>query len=150
MKYTGGAVVSSPTKTAVNPELGGMTEEYKMGQRKRHGDSLSDSHTLQNPKPMETEPVIWKFRLYIAGDSPHSIQALSNLEAMCREYLNGQCEIEIIDLLREPQQYLKDDILVTPTLVRYVPGPVCTLIGNLSNRQEVLRALGLKETWNGS
>lgn len=87
----------------------------------------------------------WKFRLYVAGDAPQSKLALANLETLCRQHLEGQYQIEVIDLLREPHRYLKDEILVTPTLVRYTPEPVCTLIGNLSNRQEVLLALGLKE-----
>jgi circadian clock protein KaiB len=87
----------------------------------------------------------WKFRLYVAGDAPQSKLALANLETLCRQHLEGQYQIEVIDLLREPQRYLKDEILVTPTLVRYVPEPVCTLIGNLSNSQEVLLALGMKE-----
>jgi circadian clock protein KaiB len=87
----------------------------------------------------------WKFRLYVTGDAPQSKQALANLEALCRHYLEGQYQVEVVDLLREPQRYLRDEILVTPTLVRYAPEPVCTLIGNLSNSQEVLLALGLKE-----
>ena len=87
----------------------------------------------------------WKFRLYVAGDAPQSKLALANLETLCRQHLEGQYQIEVIDLLREPQRYLKDDILVTPTLVRYAPEPICTLIGNLSNKQEVLMALGMEE-----
>lgn len=116
-----------------------------MPRSKRDSSLLSDTYTQQNSELTDAGPAIWKFRLYIAGDSPHSKLAEANLEALCHQFLKGQCQVEIIDLIRDPHRYLKDEILVTPTVVRYEPVPVCVLIGNLSNRQEVLMALGLKE-----
>jgi circadian clock protein KaiB len=113
--------------------------------REVHSRKAKEYSTHQYPESWEAGPPVWKFRLYVAGDAPQSKLALANLETLCQEHLAGQCQISIIDLLAQPQRYLKDDILVTPTLVRYEPEPVCTLMGNLSDRQAVLLALGLKE-----
>jgi len=84
-----------------------------------------------------------KFRLYVAGDTQNSAQAVANLTAMCRTYLPDQYEIELVDVFREPKRALEDRILMTPTLVRLEPSPSGRIIGNLSQTQFVLQALGL-------
>lgn len=84
-----------------------------------------------------------KLRLYITGNSPHSIQAVSNLNALCRDHLADRHEIEIVDVLIEPQRALSDGILLTPTLVKLSPSPVCKIRGSLSGRETVLQAMGL-------
>ena len=86
---------------------------------------------------------IHKFRLYVAGDTQNSAQAVANLTAMCRTYLPDQYEIELVDVFREPKRALEDRILMTPTLVRLEPSPSGRIIGNLSQTQFVLQALGL-------
>jgi circadian clock protein KaiB len=100
--------------------------------------------------PDEQAPQMWGFRLYLAGDAPQSQQARSNLQAICDTYLDKHYEVEVIDLLKEPRRFLEDEILVTPTLIRYTPPPVCRLMGNLSNRAAVLAALGLRESSRGA
>ncbi len=84
-----------------------------------------------------------KFRLYVAGDTQNSAQAFANLTAMCRMHLPDQYEIELVDVFREPKRALEDHILMTPTLVRLEPSPSGRIIGNLSQTQFVLQALGL-------
>ena len=84
-----------------------------------------------------------KFRLYIAGDTQSSVQAVANLTAICRTYLPDQYEIELVDVFREPKRALEDRILMTPTLVRLEPSPSGRIIGSLSQTQFVLQALGL-------
>lgn len=87
------------------------------------------------------------FRLYIAGRSTNSALAMDNLQALCRKYLPDNHEIEVIDLLIEPMRALTDGILVTPTLIKTSPPPARTIIGNLSQTETVIAALGLsKET----
>ena len=86
-----------------------------------------------------------KFRLYIAGDAPNSLQAVANLRAICQEYLSGLHEIEIVDVIIHPKKALDDGVMLTPTLVKLDPDPVRKIIGNLSNRQAVLQAFGLQE-----
>ena len=87
---------------------------------------------------------LFKFRLYVAGDAPNSVQARVNLAAICRTYLPGSHEIEIVDVFRYPKRALTDGIFITPTLVRVAPAPVCRIVGALSQAPTVLQALGLE------
>jgi len=91
-----------------------------------------------------SRPVMFKFRLYVAGDALNSAQALANLNALCRAYLPGRHEIEIVDVFKEPKRALIDGILMTPTLLKFAPSPVRMIVGTLSQTQTVLQALGLK------
>ena len=86
---------------------------------------------------------IFKFRLYVAGGTQNSAQALANLTALCRAHLPDRHEIEVVDVLQEPKRALTDGILMTPTLVKFEPPPVRKIVGTLSKTQTVLQALGL-------
>lgn len=85
--------------------------------------------------------VPFKFKLYVAGNAPNSAQALANLTALCRAYLQGRHEIEVVDVFREPKRALADGIIMTPTLVRLAPSPTRRIVGTLSQTQLVLQAL---------
>jgi circadian clock protein KaiB len=85
----------------------------------------------------------FKFRLYVAGDGPNSALAKANLDAICREHLAEQHEIELVDVLREPQRALADLVMLTPLLVKLSPEPIRKITGTLSQRGPVLQALGL-------
>ena len=80
-------------------------------------------------------------RLYVAGSAPNSLSAIANAKAICDEHFAATHELEIVDLLKQPQRALADGIIVTPTLVRLLPLPVRRVIGNLSNTDSVLLAL---------
>lgn len=86
----------------------------------------------------------FKFRLYVAGDAQNSAQAVANLTALCRVYLADRHSIEVVDIFKSPKRALADDILMTPTLVKLAPSPVQRIVGNLSQTQPVLLALGLE------
>lgn len=86
----------------------------------------------------------WILRLYVAGQTPKSITAFRNLKAICEEQLKGKYQIEVIDLLKNPQLCREDQILAIPTLVRKLPVPVRKIIGDLSNTDRVLVGLDLK------
>jgi circadian clock protein KaiB len=92
-------------------------------------------------KPKEDK---WQLRLYIAGNTPKSIAALTNLKRYCEQHLSNRYEIEVIDLLLNPQLAAGDQILAIPTLVRKVPVPVRKIIGDLSNEEKVLVGLDLR------
>lgn len=87
---------------------------------------------------------IWNLRLYIAGHTPRSEDALANLKLICEEHLQGKYRIEIIDLLKRPQLAAGDQILAIPTLVRKLPTPVKKIIGDLSHTERVLIGLDLR------
>jgi circadian clock protein KaiB len=82
-------------------------------------------------------------RLYIADSAPNSERAIANLAAICKQYLGDKFELEIIDVLEYPERALADGILVTPSLTRLSPAPSRKIVGNLSDTNSVLHALGI-------
>jgi circadian clock protein KaiB len=86
---------------------------------------------------------LFKFRLYIAGDGPYSAQAIHNLDAICREHLPGQHEIELVDVLLNQARALADGVMLTPLLVKLSPQPVRRIVGTLENIPAFLLSMGL-------
>lgn len=86
----------------------------------------------------------WEMRLYVAGQTPKSLTAFANLKAICEAHLPGLYEIEVIDLLVNPQLAKGDQIIAIPTLVRKLPQPIRKIIGDLSNTERVLVGLDLR------
>jgi circadian clock protein KaiB len=87
---------------------------------------------------------LWRLRLYVAGQTPKSLAAFSNLKAICETHLNGRYRLEVIDLLERPHLAKGDQILAIPTLVRKLPQPVRKIIGDLSDSDRVLVGLDLR------
>jgi circadian clock protein KaiB len=87
---------------------------------------------------------LWQLRLYVAGQTPKSLTAFSNLKQICETHLKGRYRIELIDLLEQPQLSKGDQILAIPTLVRKLPQPVRKIIGDLSDTERVLVGLDLR------
>ena len=87
----------------------------------------------------------WFSLEYVASSAPNSVKAIANLEAICKEHLGSGFKLEIIDVLEFPQRALADGILVTPSLTKLSPPPRAKIVGNLSDRSNVLHALGIKE-----
>jgi len=96
-----------------------------------------------NDEPSDN-PANWVLRLYIAGQTPKSLAAISNLHRICEEHLANQYQIEVVDLLEKPQLAEGDQIIAIPTLVRALPEPVRRIIGDLSNAEKTLVGLQLK------
>ena len=86
----------------------------------------------------------WHLRLYVTDSTPKSMLAFSNLEKICESHLKGRYRITVIDLLKQPQLAKGDQILAVPTVVRKLPGPIRTLIGNLSDTAHVLVGLDIR------
>jgi circadian clock protein KaiB len=93
---------------------------------------------------LTTQDVGLVLRLYVVGNAPNSLIAVSNLKAICDVHFTGGHQLEIIDLLKDPGRALEDGILVTPTLVKLSPLPVERVIGNLSDTERVRRTLANK------
>ena len=100
----------------------------------------TDSSKAARAKPAD----LWKLRLYVAGQTPKSLLAFTNLKRLCEERLQGRYTIEVIDLLKTPQLAEDDQILALPTLVRKLPEPIRKIIGDLSNTERVLVGLDLR------
>lgn len=98
---------------------------------------------MSAPAPPES-PERWQLRLYMAGQTPECLIAFANLKRICEEYLTGQYDIEVIDLLQTPALAQGDQIFAIPTLVRTLPQPVRKIIGDLSNTERVLVGLDIR------
>jgi circadian clock protein KaiB len=87
---------------------------------------------------------LWQLRLYVTGQTSKSLTAFSNLKKFCESHLKGRYRITVIDLMKRPQLAKGDQILAIPTVVRKLPNPVRTIIGNLSDTERVLVGLDLR------
>jgi len=93
----------------------------------------------------ELPPVsLWQLRLYVVGQTVKSQEAFTNLKQLCETHLKSRYRITVIDLLKHPQLAKGDQILAIPTVVRKLPSPVRTIIGNLSDTARLLVGLDLR------
>jgi circadian clock protein KaiB len=99
---------------------------------------------LVQPPDGGEERAYWQLRLYVAGQSPKSLKAFANLTLLCEEHLQERYDIEIVDLLENPQLAAGDEIVAIPTLVRLLPPPMRKIIGDLSDTDRVLVGLQLR------
>lgn len=90
------------------------------------------------------DPGQYHLRLYVAGQTAKSLAAVANLRRVCEEHLAGRYDIEVVDLLLNPQLAAGDQILAIPTLVRRLPQPLKRIIGDLSNTEKVLVGLDIR------
>ncbi|MEA2644902.1 MAG: circadian clock protein KaiB [Chloroflexota bacterium] len=86
----------------------------------------------------------YELRLYVAGSTPNSLAAISNLNRICEEHLAGRYIVSVIDLTVDPRLARGDQILAVPTLVRRLPEPMRKIIGDLSDTGRVLVGLDIK------
>jgi circadian clock protein KaiB len=100
--------------------------------------------TRQRPVSAPKANKFWHLRLYVAGRTPRSLAAFSNLTKICESHLEGRYNIEVIDLAKEANLNNGDEIIAIPTLVRKLPHPVRKIIGDLSDTQRVLIGLNLR------
>jgi circadian clock protein KaiB len=84
-------------------------------------------------------------RLYITGATNRSVLAITNLKKICEEYLEGLYELEVIDLYQNPRLAEDEQIIATPTLIKKLPLPIRRIIGDMSNKENVLLGLDLKK-----
>lgn len=83
--------------------------------------------------------------LYVTGATRASQRAIANLNDICREYLSGRWELEVVDIYQSPGAAKDANVLATPTLVKTLPEPMRKLIGDLSEKDRVLLLLDLKK-----
>ena len=82
-------------------------------------------------------------RLFVAGASPNSVRAITNLKNICETHLLGRYDLEIIDVHQQPAVAKEEQIIALPLLIKKAPLPLRKLIGDLSDTNKVLRALSL-------
>ena len=94
----------------------------------------------------QVEEVLSKYilTLYVTGTSPRTKIAIENLSRICKQELDGQYELEIVDVLEHPQRAEDEKILATPTLIKQLPPPLRRVIGDLSDKEKVLLGLEVR------
>jgi circadian clock protein KaiB len=85
-------------------------------------------------------------RLYVTGTSPRAELAVANLRRICEQELHGRYQLEVIDVLEQPQLAEDEKILATPTLIKQLPPPLRRVIGDLSDKGKVLLGLEVRPT----
>jgi circadian clock protein KaiB len=83
-------------------------------------------------------------KLYITGQTTRSETAIANLKQIFQQDLADQYELVVVDVLEKPQLAEDERILATPTLIKELPAPVRRIIGDLSDREQVLLGLDLR------
>ena len=86
-------------------------------------------------------PARLQLRLYVSGNAPNSVRAIANIKAICDMHFAAAHDLEIVDILENPQQALADGVIVSPTLLKLLPIPTARLIGDLSDTIRVLQTL---------
>jgi circadian clock protein KaiB len=86
----------------------------------------------------------YKLRLYVTGTTPRSMLAIRNIQHICRKYLDGRYDLEVIDIYQKPQEAINAQIIAAPTLIKFSPDPVRRAVGDMSNEGKVLSALNIK------
>lgn len=82
-------------------------------------------------------------KLYVTGRTPQAEAAIRNLKRICDEELQSQYQLEVIDVLERPQLAEDERILATPTLIKELPPPMRRIIGDLTDRDQVLLGLDI-------
>lgn len=80
----------------------------------------------------------------MTGTSSRTGTAISNLRRICEQELDGQYDLEIIDVLQFPDVAEDEKILATPTLIKSLPLPLRRVIGDLSDKEKVLLGLEVR------
>ncbi len=96
-------------------------------------------------KPFKEEGSRYVLRLYVAGKSPKSVNAITNIKKICEENLQGRYELDVIDLYQQPQLAQGEQIIALPTLIRKLPPPLRRIIGDMSNTERVLVGLDIQK-----
>jgi circadian clock protein KaiB len=94
-------------------------------------------------KASKSKPARYMLRLFTSGSTPRSTRALWNLREICETNLEGNYDLEVVDIYQEPGRATQSDIIAAPTLIKDEPLPVKRLVGDLSDRPKVLLSLAI-------
>ena len=87
----------------------------------------------------------YTLRLYVAGLTPRSQEAIRTVTAICDEHLEGRCDLEVIDLYQNPILAKGEQIIAAPTLIKKLPLPLRKIIGNMADKEKILVGLDLRK-----
>lgn len=97
----------------------------------------------------KSNPPRYHFQLYIAGKEANSQKVLEVIKRVGEKYLQGRYTLEVVDVLKNYEEALKNNILLAPTLIIKSPPPETKIVGSLNNIRKFLEILGLPEVGEG-
>ena len=112
------------------------TKSVKRRAARAPGKAAAKSRTA---RPKEK----YSLRLFVAGATARSRQAVLRVQQLSETELNGGCNLEVIDIYQQPQLARTHQIVATPTLIMQLPRPVRRFIGNLANINDLFVQLDL-------
>ena len=80
-------------------------------------------------------------RLFVAGETPTYRRAVRCVKAFCKEELDANYELEIVDIVTRPEIAEEMNILATPALIKISPEPMQRICGDLSDRERLATEL---------
>ena len=118
----------------------GKEEKNSMRQVKRERSAGS---VEKGPQKKEKEKYI--LRLYVSGLTQRSMVAIQNIRKICDEQLKDRCDLQVIDIYKQPVLAKGEQIIATPTLIKKLPPPLRKFIGDLTNTERILVGLDLRK-----
>lgn len=103
---------------------------------------MSASSEPQTRKRAPT-PERLRLTLFVSGATPASAHAVSRLRDLCDRNATSGYDLSIIDIYEDSAAVAARGVLAVPTLIKELPLPVRVLIGDFTDEQRVLAALGL-------
>jgi len=82
-------------------------------------------------------------RLFVTGMTPRSTRAIRAVRDICESRLEGRFELEIVDVYQQPKMIQGEQVVATPTLIKYRPAPLRRIVGDMSDTYRLLHGLGL-------
>ena len=108
--------------------------------RKKSVDGTAEWQKVLRKSPEQK----YVLKLYVAGLTPASSRAITNLKKICEEYLQGRYELEVIDIYQQPMLAKGEQIIAAPTLIKKLPLPLRKFIGDMSNVEKIILGLDLR------
>ena len=111
-----------------------------MGQAKRKNHAKATGKSSDKKKEEK-----YILRLYVSGLTPKSINSIQIIRKICDEQLKDRCDLQVIDIYKQPVLAKGEQIIATPTLIKKLPPPLRKFIGDLTNTERILVGLDLKK-----
>jgi circadian clock protein KaiB len=86
-----------------------------------------------------------QLRLFVAGMTPRSTQAIADLERLAAELLGKECSVEVVDIYDDPAAAVEAQVIAIPTLVRDHPPPRHRIVGSIGDIDKVAKSLGISK-----
>jgi circadian clock protein KaiB len=96
-------------------------------------------------KTSQSQQKKYVLRLFVAGATARSAQAIEAVKKICDEHLKGMCDLQVIDIYQHPELAAYEQIVAVPTLIKKTPIPLKKFIGDISRIDRLLAALN--EEW---